>query len=75
MAIPSCVNIPHCGPREYREYNSWNEKQKNGKQYQTEKRKAMIVVGGVVDVAVEIDVTKKNAIPKAPIQPAAVDKT
>jgi hypothetical protein len=35
----------------------------------------MIVVGEVVDAAVEIDVTKKNAIPKAPIKPAAVDKT
>lgn len=39
------------------------------------KGKAMIVVGEVVDAAVEIDVTKKNAIPKAPIKPAAVDKT
>jgi hypothetical protein len=37
--------------------------------------KAMIVVDGVVDVAVEIDVTKKNAITKAPMKPATVDKT
>ena len=37
--------------------------------------KAIIVVGGVVDVAVEIDVTKKNAITKAPMKPATVDKT
>lgn len=37
--------------------------------------KAMTVVCGIVDAAVEIDVRKKNAITKVPIKPAAVDKT
>ena len=37
--------------------------------------KAMTVVGEVVDVAVEIDVAKKNANTKAPTKPTTVDRT